>query len=111
MQSLLGRRKYTDPYKDVRLVPTADERREWTDEEIRALITNNGAAAKPEDHKGWVENPLAPCDWVGVSGLSGGSCMLCYRCFQAVWHDLKCFVHYMLGCTSYMPSNRCSSSS
>ncbi|MEW5306019.1 MAG: hypothetical protein WDW36_008522 [Sanguina aurantia] len=46
-----------------------DNGREWTYQEVRDMITQNGIACKPEDHKGIVENPLVPADYVNTMGV------------------------------------------
>lgn len=39
---------------------------DWTQEQIRSLITLDGINASPEDHMAWIENPLVPVDLVQV---------------------------------------------
>jgi len=68
-KSKLGKIPHQNYYRDVRMQLTADERRAWTDEEVRNLITNHGAACAPEDHKAYVENPLVVVDWVNTHGV------------------------------------------
>lgn len=68
-QAKIGKLTYPDPGQDARLTRFAWQYRDWSDEEIRNLITNNGINCKPEDHQGIVENPLVPVDHVNVLGI------------------------------------------
>ncbi|XP_075264006.1 uncharacterized protein LOC142355855 [Convolutriloba macropyga] len=57
------------PENDVRLIPTTGRKpKQWTDEEIWNLITNNGVNASPEDvyrESLTIIDPKMPCDHVG----------------------------------------------
>ncbi|KAG2489297.1 hypothetical protein HYH03_012129 [Edaphochlamys debaryana] len=67
-QSRIGKLKYEhmDSYRDKRAWGNhfpENYRFDWTEEEIRQLIINNGIACKPEDHGALVENPYLPADY------------------------------------------------
>ncbi|EFJ42266.1 hypothetical protein VOLCADRAFT_97639 [Volvox carteri f. nagariensis] len=66
-QSRIGKLTYPhmDQHRDVRVQRLTGDgyRYDWTEEEIRQLIVNNGLACRPEDHGAIVENPLAVQDY------------------------------------------------
>lgn len=51
VQDKIGKISYPDPWRDFRLAEHARGRREWSHEEVYALITQNGTACRPEDHQ------------------------------------------------------------
>mmetsp|Transcript_18091 Transcript_18091/g.30995 ORF Transcript_18091/g.30995 Transcript_18091/m.30995 type:complete len:349 (-) Transcript_18091:352-1398(-) len=60
------------PERDVRLQQFAWENQsmDWSEEDVRNLITMNGTACAPEDHQAIVENPLIPVDFVNTMGVT-----------------------------------------
>lgn len=73
-QAKIGRQAY--PHKDVthdsryREFDYLGETFDWSHEDIYAVITHNGTACRPEDHKAHVENPLIPVDYVNTMGVT-----------------------------------------
>lgn len=66
-QSRIGKLTYPhmDQHRDMRVQQQTGDgyRHDWTEDEIRQLIVNNGLACRPEDHGAVVENPLAVQDY------------------------------------------------
>ncbi|GIL54215.1 hypothetical protein Vafri_9784 [Volvox africanus] len=66
-QACIGKLTYPhmNQHRDIRVQHLTGDgyRYDWTEEEIRQLIVNNGLACRPEDHGALVENPLAVQDY------------------------------------------------
>ncbi|GFH19292.1 uncharacterized protein HaLaN_16218, partial [Haematococcus lacustris] len=68
-QSKVGKAVYADNSNDVRGFQYQWQEREFSHEEVYALITQNGNACKPEEYQAYVDNPLLVADLPNVMGV------------------------------------------